>query len=633
MRVPLTHRTPLFLCLAVLLTSLAGPAAPSDRLALRATEAGFHDRDVPQTVWFQGFLADAVTSEPVNATYEIIAEIHQQDAGGSPIWGPETHADTPIVEGWFNIELGAHVAPLPAFDDPPYYLELTVNGEVLSPRQKLASAPTALLASAAHEPDEDWTIDGSNIYRMAGNVGVGNPSPEAKLDVEGLVRATAFQLDSSPAAGHVLTSNAAGEGSWQPAAGNVSGSGGAGYVPRFTGTTTLGNSSIYESGGRIGIGTTTTSDATITVGSSADLPVLYLRNTAASAGGDTRMLKIERTEPIVSAGDHCISMNVPDTSTDGRFIGAYLDHAGGGGLTAFAVEEDGSVFSTGGGTFYCYDENRETTLRAYNDHADTEASAVYGNYTHMGSDAAAVLGEANASDYWGYGGKFRGGYVGAIGEVLPTGSNTYFGLRGNCAGGSGTNCGVRGDADGTGTNYGVYGVATSGATNWAGYFDGDVRVVGNLDSSLGGFKIDHPVDPENSTLRHAYVASSERANVYSGNVTLGGAGEAWVELPDWFEALNEDLRYQLTPIGGPAPDLHVADPVQSGRFRIAGGGAGTRVSWQVTGVRRDPVAEQSALVVEQGKRPEHRGRYLDPEAHGAPVTQGIGHQDAKPKDR
>jgi hypothetical protein len=60
-----------------------------------------------------------------------------------------------------------------------------------------------------------------------------------------------------------------------------------------------------------------------------------------------------------------------------------------------------------------------------------------------------------------------------------------------------------------------------------------------------------------------------------------------VSLPDWFEALNRDYRYQLTPIGGPAPNLHIYEEVNGSEFSIAGGPAGLKVSWQVTGIRQD----------------------------------------------
>jgi hypothetical protein len=105
-------------------------------------------------------------------------------------------------------------------------------------------------------------------------------------------------------------------------------------------------------------------------------------------------------------------------------------------------------------------------------------------------------------------------------------------------------------------------------------------------------------------------------NVYDGVVVLGGNGQATVQLPDWFEALNSDYRYQLTAIGSPAPGLYVAQEVRSGTFVIAGGLAGQKVSWQLTGIRRDPWANKNRIPVEEGKAPKEQGSYLYPEAYG-----------------
>ena len=94
-------------------------------------------------------------------------------------------------------------------------------------------------------------------------------------------------------------------------------------------------------------------------------------------------------------------------------------------------------------------------------------------------------------------------------------------------------------------------------------------------------------------------------------------------LPDWFEALNEGFRYQLTPIGAPAPRLHVADEIAHAQFRIAGGVPGQRVCWQVTGVRKDPWAQAHPVVVEEPKIDDERGHYLNPELFGHGEDQSI----------
>jgi hypothetical protein len=56
-------------------------------------------------------------------------------------------------------------------------------------------------------------------------------------------------------------------------------------------------------------------------------------------------------------------------------------------------------------------------------------------------------------------------------------------------------------------------------------------------------------------------------NVYDGTVVLDRDGRAVVGLADWFEALNRDYRYQLTPIGGPAPHLHIVAEVSRPKTR------------------------------------------------------------------
>jgi hypothetical protein len=59
----------------------------------------------------------------------------------------------------------------------------------------------------------------------------------------------------TPGAGKVLTSDAAGLGTWQtPAGGSVGGSGSINYISKFTAASTLGDSQIFDNGSNIGIG-------------------------------------------------------------------------------------------------------------------------------------------------------------------------------------------------------------------------------------------------------------------------------------------------------------------------------------------------------------------------------------------
>lgn len=276
-----------------------------------------------------------------------------------------------------------------------------------------------------------------------------------------------------------------------------------------------------------------------------------------------------------------------------------------------------------------------------------------------------VLGESFAAGESGVLGRSRGG-SGVVGESaadagvlgrgigILAGESADAGVRGvqfSVQGGTGVDgtsvlgTGVEGlsfgavGVRGQGRDVGVHGVATS--TNdrsaagilgeklgdprvgFAGLFLGNVGIAGNLgiagslSKAGGGFEIDHPLDPANRYLRHSFVESPEMLNVYSGNVTTDANGAASVELPDYFEALNSDFRYQLTVLGQFAQAI-VAEEIENNRFTIRTDQPQVKVSWQVTGIRRDPWAVRHRIAVDAEKAEEEKGRYLHPELWGQP---------------
>ncbi len=249
------------------------------------------------------------------------------------------------------------------------------------------------------------------------------------------------------------------------------------------------------------------------------------------------------------------------------------------------------------------------------------------------ADHIAVNGYSKPADYFGIGGAFEGGYEGVAASVNPTGGLTYFGVGSKVSGGSGLNYGLYSEANGAGMNIGVFASAAWGTTNWAGYFQGDVNVTGTVVKSAGGFKIDHPLDPANRYLEHSSVESSEMKNIYDGVVVLNAGGKATIQLPDWFQSLNGDFRYQLTCVGGYAP-VYVASEINNNQFEVAGGTPGLKVSWQVTGVRQDKFAQAHPLQVEPEKRANEKGRYLHPSLYGFGEEQSVTYDpDRTPQDR
>jgi hypothetical protein len=111
-------------------------------------------------------------------------------------------------------------------------------------------------------------------------------------------------------------------------------------------------------------------------------------------------------------------------------------------------------------------------------------------------------------------------------------------------------------------------------------------------------------------------------NIYTGNVTTDTQGLATVKLPEWFETLNTDFRYQLTVIGQFAQAI-VATKIANHQFTIKTNAPSVEVSWQVTGVRQDAFAKAHPLVVEEEKDARLKGFYIHPDLYGAPQEKQI----------
>ena len=248
---------------------------------------------------------------------------------------------------------------------------------------------------------------------------------------------------------------------------------------------------------------------------------------------------------------------------------------------------------------------------------DFLAQLVVDSISPQGSDEAAAISanggtnnEGNGTDgIDGFGGSSNGGS-----------STASAGLGGSFVGG--TNFGMAEGNDGT-PGDGIYaqnGYAFDGYNGFAGDFNGNVTIAGKLFADAKNFRIDHPLDPANKYLVHASVESSEMMNIYTGNVTTDELGIATITLPDWFESLNTDFRYQLTTIGR---DAHawIRRRSPNKQFKIATNATNVKVSWQVTAVRQDAYAMAHPLVVEEEKPTRERGFYQHPELYGQPAEK------------
>lgn len=158
-----------------------------------------------------------------------------------------------------------------------YGAALTVHGP--------ATASWGTYVGLKHDGSDGfvYTDVGDLVLDPFGNVGIDQVNPTQKLDVNGTVKMTGFQLGSSTTAGYVLTANASGVGTWQQAApgGGIGGSGTANCIPRFTGPTAIGNSVMAELNGNIGIGNSAPGYPLHFAGTTGEKICFY-----GSAGGD-----------------------------------------------------------------------------------------------------------------------------------------------------------------------------------------------------------------------------------------------------------------------------------------------------------------------------------------------------------
>lgn len=300
-----------------------------------------------------------------------------------------------------------------------------------------------------------------------------------------------------------------------------------------------------------------------------------------------------------------------------------LPAAAGKGIAIGLIGEQGYIFGFDYGTF----TPKNLLLQSPGGNVGINTVSPIGGKLHVeasggtavyGNSAGGVGVSGNSLSNWGVNGYSDSNYgvggrsnshIGVYGQSFASfsagvyGLSAYIGTQGIVNGSDSGRQAIRGDNNGSPTGY-------------AGLFYGNTWTVGTLYKNGGAFRIDHPLDPANKYLNHSFVESPDMKNIYDGVVILDAAGAAVVELPDWFEALNKDFRYQLTAIGAPAPGLYIAQEIKDNRFAIAGGAPGMKVSWQVTGIRHDPYAEQYRIPVEQDKPADARGTYIFPEGYG-----------------
>jgi hypothetical protein len=400
----------------------------------------------------------------------------------------------------------------------------------------------------------------------------------------------------------------------QPAALATPGSGTQGHLAKWINSSNLGDSSITEDkSGNVGIAAPAGSSA-LTVGGAitATGPVGIAAPAGSSAltvGGVIESLTGGIKFPDGSIQTRAATLN-HDQTLKGDGAGNPLGLAVPLIFTGFVEIQHGGVITVTNSA----PEGTGIVTTGADANTNSGFDGGRGLVSHGGRGISILFG---GDSLVGLGGNGEG--FGGTGGLL-FGGDAIFGGDGLIAqGGQGHNTGSGGSGIIALPGKGVDGAAHG----LAGDFRGDVSVTGTLSKGGGSFKIDHPLDPANKYLYHSFVESPDMKNIYDGVITLDAAGEAIVELPEWFGALNRDFRYLLTAIGAPGPTLYIAEEVNGNHFKIAGGSPRMKVSWQVTGIRQDAWANAHRIPVEEEKPGSERGYYLYPELFGQPEQKNV----------
>ena len=629
---------------------------------------------VPAVISYQAKIANNVGDPIPNGLYTFTFSIYTDLVGGTQTW-TETQTNVQVTDGFISVLLGsANPITDSAFVSTDAYLEIIFQSETISPRSKLSSVPFShsvysinnakggtIYGGLTLTPDDFSSIgnaitildsngtaslkiyiggDGSGVLDFydpvdsRANNDKAASTKKMSLRKEGLVMFGATTSDTTMSLfpnGNIQSSgqitmgqNSTSSGIWSTVFGfgNVATADSAtisgGYLNLATGfNAVIGGGSFNEAGftATVGGGVSNTADSQATTIGGGNINEVHGPVSVIAGGGQNTI-----QSGWASIGGGAINIITTDGlygTIAGGSLNAVYDTAGvvGGGSSNIASASYGTV---PGGRF-------NQANGKYSFAAGKDAIAAHAG-SFVWSDTSSATFFSNKTNEFA---------VNAQNGMRIQANNTQFG-------GSFTNLG---NGDGVrffgnvsnGNDWGSIYATNNGSspaivaqagTGLAANFLGNINVTGSVSKASGSFKIDHPLDPANKFLYHSFVESPDMKNIYDGNITTNSSGTAVVVLPDYFEALNKDFRYQLTVIGSFARAI-VAEELVNNSFVIKTDEPNIKVSWQITGIRKDAYANAHRIPTEVLKDSNERGKYLYPELFGYGKKSGIYFKDTQ----
>ncbi len=118
-----------------------------------------------KTISYQGRLTDSGGS-PRNGNFAMTFALYNAATAGTLVWGPESHPSVTVSNGLFSVGLGSQTSggiPTTVWNGD-IYLQVTVGGETLTPRELIRSVPIAGMALTV--PDGAITSNKISDYTL-----------------------------------------------------------------------------------------------------------------------------------------------------------------------------------------------------------------------------------------------------------------------------------------------------------------------------------------------------------------------------------------------------------------------------------------------------------------------------------
>ena len=169
------------------------------------------DANPPERMTYQGYLVDG-NGDPlgnsVPANYDVVFRIYNIKEGGTTdniLWAEQQTVT--VDKGYFSVLLGEGVPTsngdptgklsgvFGGTDASDRFIGITVKGlgagdVEIAPRLQFVASPFTFLAAYARQADKIVGTGGDVLTTDGGNIGIGNASPNSKLDVGGDIKAS-----------------------------------------------------------------------------------------------------------------------------------------------------------------------------------------------------------------------------------------------------------------------------------------------------------------------------------------------------------------------------------------------------------------------------------------------------------